>query len=240
MTPAAGSAKPCPSKRKLWRKNRAVRKPRFTNSFEVEVKNDGICRHLRQIPQDLVRERTERLSSKSDGKNGGSMNVFLFLYRRVIMIIGFVLKYFGIILLTGIVLSIFSQVISRYCFSLPLVWVEEFATYSFIWLVFMGAAYALIEKRHLVVTTVTDCLPEKIQKILSVLMLLLILVFLIQVIRYGIKQYSLEGMQMTISLPLRLPRRWFYSLPFVISMMIMLFTTIYNIFEKIFSEKREE
>lgn len=158
------------------------------------------------------------------------MDRALRIYGRFIEGIGLILKYTGILLITGIVLSIFVQVVSRYLFNRPHVWVEEFATYSFIWLVFTGAAYAHIKGRHILVTTLTDCLYKPLRRVLAVGSNVLIVVFLIVVIRYGFRQFIVEGPQSTIALPVQLPRRLFYSVPFLISMLTMLLTTLQYLF----------
>jgi TRAP-type C4-dicarboxylate transport system permease small subunit len=156
------------------------------------------------------------------------MKNFLSIYGRVLKGLGKVLKYFGILLLAAIVASIFVQVISRYVFGRPHVWVEEFATYCFIWTVFIGAAYALLQGRHIIVTTITDYFSPMVKKILAVCINLAILFFLYNSLKYGLRQFSVEAPQSTIALPWRLPRRWFYSLPFLVSMASMFLTTVHS------------
>jgi TRAP-type C4-dicarboxylate transport system permease small subunit len=168
------------------------------------------------------------------------MERFLSFYRRIIFVIGVVLKWLGLLLLALIVGCIFLQVVSRYFFGKPHVWVEEFATYCFIWVVFIGAAYALIKKRHIVVTTLIDFLPKNVRKILDFVVLAGMLFFLFNACRYGFRQFIIETPQSTIALPIRLSRHWFYSFPFDISMVSMFITTVYNLLEKIHSWKNKE
>jgi TRAP-type C4-dicarboxylate transport system permease small subunit len=139
----------------------------------------------------------------------------------------------GIICLVTIVVCIFGQVVSRYAFGKPLVWVEEFSTYCFIWSVYLGAAYALIKGRHIRVTTLFEKFPLAVQKILAILTYGSLVFFLIVLIKNGLTQFVMEGPQHTIALPVNLPRRYFFSVPFLISCFSMLITSIYLLLHQI-------
>ena len=65
------------------------------------------------------------------------------LWWRAVTLLGSLERMVGIGLLALMVVTITLQVITRYLFGQPLVWVEELATYSFIWSVFLGAALGL-------------------------------------------------------------------------------------------------
>ena len=56
---------------------------------------------------------------------------------------------------------------------------------------------------------------------------LLVLTLLVVLIVQGIKVMGVEGRSKTISLPIELPRSWFYSLPLTLSAASMTLTTIY-------------
>ncbi len=148
-------------------------------------------------------------------------------YDALLHIIGIAEFGLGFICLFAIVIFIFSQVVSRYLFNKPLVWVEELSTYCFIWTVYLGTAYALIKGRHIRVTTLVDMFPRVVQEMLAVFTYACLIFFLIVLVRNGIKQVIFEGPQHTIALPVRLPRKYFYSIPFVVSCTSMLLTSIY-------------
>ena len=133
----------------------------------------------------------------------------------------------GFVCLFTIVICIFCQVVSRYAFGRPIVWVEEFSTYCFIWAVYMGAAYAMIKGRHIRVTTLVDEFPPAIQNILLLFTYVCIIFFLVFLIKNGLKQVVMEGPQRTISLPVKLPRKYFFSIPFMLSCISMLITSVY-------------
>jgi TRAP-type C4-dicarboxylate transport system permease small subunit len=47
---------------------------------------------------------------------------------------------------------VLAQVVSRYLFGKPLVWSEELARFSLIWLTFVGSAFVMSYRRHIVVS----------------------------------------------------------------------------------------
>src|ERR687898_129479 len=81
------------------------------------------------------------------------MNRALAVWWRAIVWLGEVERIAGILLIALMVVTITVQVVTRYAFGQPLVWVEELATYSFIWSVFLGAALGLKEMRHIRIET---------------------------------------------------------------------------------------
>jgi len=155
------------------------------------------------------------------------MKTLLKKYDRCLFAIGIVELALGIICLVTIVVCIFGQVISRYAFGKPLVWVEEFSTYCFIWSVYLGAAYALIKGRHIRVTTLLEKFPFGMQRLVAILTYGSLIFFLVVLIRNGLMQFVMEGPQHTIALPTNIPRKYFFSVPFLISCSSMLLTSIY-------------
>ena len=77
------------------------------------------------------------------------MTGFLKAYARVLDVLGAVEKAFGVFLIGLIVVTITIQVFTRYVFDRPIVWVEEVATYAFIWGAFIGAALGHKSRRHI-------------------------------------------------------------------------------------------
>ncbi|MCK5671901.1 MAG: TRAP transporter small permease, partial [Spirochaetales bacterium] len=82
------------------------------------------------------------------------------------------------VLLSGLFLSItvlvvILNVILRYVFHGGFFWVEEVATASFIWSVFIGAAAAYKHKMHIGIDLITKLFPENIREIISIFINLL-------------------------------------------------------------------
>ncbi len=59
------------------------------------------------------------------------------------------------------VVSIFSQVVFRYVFRNPLVWSEEVARYSLIWMTMIGAAVATRHGQHLLIDSIVSRFSER-------------------------------------------------------------------------------
>src|SRR5829696_3211244 len=80
---------------------------------------------------------------------------------RALALLGEAERIAGVFLIALMVVTITLQVITRYLFGQPLVWVEELATYSFIWSVFLGAALGLKELRHIRIETFLGRIPPR-------------------------------------------------------------------------------
>ena len=61
------------------------------------------------------------------------------------------------------------QVFTRYALGRPIAWVEESATYAFIWMAFVGASVGLKEGRHILIATFGAHLPPRLAAGLRVL-----------------------------------------------------------------------
>lgn len=63
------------------------------------------------------------------------------------------------LLLTAIVGLLLAGVLSRYVFSLPVIWIDEVASICFLWLAMLGSALALDRNEHLRLTLFVKMLP---------------------------------------------------------------------------------
>ena len=64
-------------------------------------------------------------------------------------------------LLSGMVVVVFLQVLSRYLLDTSLIWSEEVARLLFICLIFIGTAVLARNRNHLTVTAFVDLLPDR-------------------------------------------------------------------------------
>jgi len=133
----------------------------------------------------------------------------------------------GILMISTIVVCIFSQVFSRYALGRPLVWVEELSTYCFIWGTFLGASIGLKQARHIKIRVLSSLLPGNIQRWLSFFTYLCIAIFCLVMISQGMRAMGIESRQHTIALPIRLSRKYFYSWPLTLASASMFLTSIY-------------
>src|SRR3954467_12674639 len=148
-------------------------------------------------------------------------------YKRALDRIGALEQALGLALILLIVAAITVQVFSRYALGRPIAWVEESATYAFIWMVFVGASVGLKRGRHILIATFGSHLPRRVGAALRILVWVLVLVTLMVLVVQGIKVMEVEGRSRTISLPVELPRSWFYSLPLTLSAASMILTSFY-------------
>jgi TRAP-type C4-dicarboxylate transport system permease small subunit len=148
---------------------------------------------------------------------------------NMIRSIGRIEQALGIFLVLAIVAMIGVQVVSRYFFNQPLAWVEELSTYCFIWTVFVGASIALKEDRHIAITALELCLSNAQKRWLKVLIWISVLTFLLIMIPHGYKVMQVEVRSNSVSLPVDIPRMWFYSLPLTLACISMLITSLVGV-----------
>ena len=141
------------------------------------------------------------------------MDGFLRGYWRLLCRIGDLERVVGVLLIANIVLNIGAQVFSRYLLDQPLVWVEELAVYSFIWGTFIGASLGLKELRHVKIAGFVSRLGPRPQSLLRALAWLMVLALMLVLLVQARKIMAVEGRSRSISLPVAVPRSWFYSVP---------------------------
>jgi TRAP-type C4-dicarboxylate transport system permease small subunit len=148
-------------------------------------------------------------------------------YKRLLDHIGRAERGFGITLILLMVTAITVQVFTRYVLGRPIAWVEESATYAFIWMAFVGASVGLKQGRHILIATFGAHLPPRVAAAMRMLVWALVLLTLVVLVVQGWKVMGVEGRSSTISLPIELPRSWFYSLPLTLSAASMTLTSVY-------------
>lgn len=131
------------------------------------------------------------------------------------------------LLFVVIVLSVTAQVISRYGLSAPIVWVEEAATYSFIWIVFLGSAVGMKQLSHIKIEALSLALPPRGQSMLRLLGYLAMgfVLWYLSIKVPGVLR--IESRSLTVSLPVNVPRMWFFSIPLFYATCSMSLTLLY-------------
>lgn len=173
----------------------------------------------REAPPDAVPQRSSPARGWAD--------VTLPLYKRLLDRLGALEQVLGVALIALIVVAITVQVFTRYVLGRPLAWVEESATYAFIWMAFVGASLGLKQGRHILIATFFSRLSLRAAAGMRMLVWALVLGTLAVLVVQGVKVMGVEGRSTTISLPIELPRSWFYSLPLTLSAASMALTTLY-------------
>ncbi|KRE16955.1 hypothetical protein ASE63_14710 [Bosea sp. Root381] len=97
-------------------------------------------------------------------------------------------------------------VTSRYVFSLPVIWIDEVASISFLWLAMLGSAIAIDRNEHLRLTLFVGMMPERLRGFTNTLALLVVAAFLLAMI-YPAIDYAIEESFVT-SAALNIPNSW--------------------------------
>lgn len=66
-------------------------------------------------------------------------------------------------------LILFYEVIARYCFDSPTIWVQEVSIYLFMWSMLAGASYTLMLGKHVRIDLIFDRLSPRAQNLLDIL-----------------------------------------------------------------------
>lgn len=82
-----------------------------------------------------------------------------------------------ILLLLGMTLLTFVQVVARYVFNSGFVWALEVTTYMFAWLVLIGMSYGVKVGFHIGIDVVVKLMPPRTQRFVSVFATLLCLLY---------------------------------------------------------------
>lgn len=113
------------------------------------------------------------------------------------------LEIFMIVMFAVSVGCVILQVVSRKVFNNSLPWCNEVARYSFLWVVFVGAAVMLKEEGHIAIDIALTATPKKIKNILLLLNNICITIFLALLTVMGVRLViSTNG---SLSSALRLP-----------------------------------
>jgi len=76
-----------------------------------------------------------------------------------------------------ITFSIFVDVFLRYVFGKPTIWITEVSTYLFLYVIYLGTAYALQQDMHIKVTFLLDFFGKRTQRIMDLITSILAIVF---------------------------------------------------------------
>ena len=85
---------------------------------------------------------------------------------------------FLVILMIAATLLVAAQVVTRFILKVPLPWSEEIARYMFLWLTWVGAAYATKERKHVRIDIIYEKLPEAGKKVCTVISTVIWIIFL--------------------------------------------------------------
>ena len=133
-----------------------------------------------------------------------------------------------VIVLSGMAVVVFLQVIFRYVLNFPLFWTEEFARYCLVWSSLLGSAVAVKRGQHIAVTIFMERLPPVLRRGSTIMALISVAAILTIILWGGIQLVAITRTQ--ISPALRIPM----SVPYLavpVGAALMLLHTIVCIFE---------
>lgn len=157
------------------------------------------------------------------------MRAVLDAYKAVLNVVGALERLIGVGLIAFITVAITVQVFTRYVLNQPIVWVEEAASYAFIWGAFIGASLGLKQDRHIKIATFVGFLQPRAQALLRCVVHALTLWLMLWLMQKALIIMGVEGRSRTIALPVEIPRDWFYSKALFASAASMAFTCLYLI-----------
>ncbi len=132
----------------------------------------------------------------------------------------------GAALLVVIVALLLAGVVSRYAFSLPVVWIDEVASLCFLWLAMIGSVIAIDRNEHLRLTLFLKMMPERLQRFVGTFAPLVIAAFLVG-LTYPAYEYAADERFITTA-ALNIPNSFRASaLPF--GMVAMLALVLFHV-----------
>lgn len=90
-----------------------------------------------------------------------------------------------VLLMGSMSVLIFVQIVMRYVFQASLSWSEELARYLFVWLSYVGVAYAVKKGAHIRVDAFTSLMPVRLQKRVLIVAECAFLFFALMVVSEG-------------------------------------------------------
>lgn len=120
-----------------------------------------------------------------------------------------------ILLMSGMTLLVFIQVVMRYVFKNSLSWSEELARYLFIWLIYIGISYGCKIMKHIKIDAGLKLFPKKARPYVVILGDILVLGFAIYIVVTGWQLVQLQITMHKVSPALRLPLQYVNAAPMV-------------------------
>lgn len=129
-----------------------------------------------------------------------------------------------VLFIAGVIVA---SVLFRYFLSNPLIWAEEACVGAFVWLSFIGASVALKRNRHIRIETFGKYLPRGGRVGLRGLSALVATVLTVFLALLSLDVIPTESQTRTVTLPFAIPKAWLFSVPLLVSSVLMAFTSLY-------------
>ncbi|KNZ31875.1 MAG: membrane protein [Methylibium sp. NZG] len=134
------------------------------------------------------------------------------------------LEVISALLLTLIVTLLFTGVVARYAFSLPVIWIDEVASLSFLWLAMLGSVIAMHRNEHLRLTIVVERVPAHLRGYVQAFALCAVAATLLalapQAIEYAKDEWAIRTPELDLPNTFRVS-----AIPFGVIAMLVLIAT---------------
>lgn len=109
-----------------------------------------------------------------------------------------------LVLFTLIIVSAFTQVVTRFIVKNPWNWTDELCRYGLVWLTMFGAALGIKRKAHVAIDVILNMLPATPKKVVQKVNFVLICVLGVVIARYGVELCQIVAHQRSsvLSLPM--------------------------------------
>lgn len=142
--------------------------------------------------------------------------------KKVLYILDRILYYSLSLFLIGLVLLLFTNILLRFVFHLPIHWTEELSMLLLVWLVYGASATLQRREKHLAVKLIYDQLSPGAKRGMDVVGLLLTLIVLVLLVGASLKLIRVQHHSVTASLSIRYS---YFSLPVLLGSFLMLIHT---------------
>lgn len=129
------------------------------------------------------------------------------------------------ILFLVIIIVTVAGVFTRYILDSPLIWSDELARFSLIWMIFLGAGVVSFKDSHLIVDFIFEYVPEKVGSFLKTFSFVVVLAFLITLVVFSIDLLRVAGYNTSPALEIPLS---FWRGSVVAGAILMIIAMIYN------------
>mgnify|MGYP001169048396 FL=1 len=155
------------------------------------------------------------------------------LIRSILFRIGQFEMLISVIILIGIVLMIFIQVLLNSGLGRPILWEQEAGAYGLVWITFLGASIALKQMRHVTIVSFVGRLNFRLRNLVRAIVWAIVLFTIFSLIRELKPIMQIEARANTVTLPFDLPRSYFFSVPLLLSCYSMALTAGLFLFESL-------
>jgi TRAP-type C4-dicarboxylate transport system permease small subunit len=114
-------------------------------------------------------------------------------------------KVLSILLGTLMLVSLFLGVVFRYVFNSPLIWSDETAIFSLVWLTFIGGSMGIKRQESAAVTLFMDKVKGKLKVILMAISLLAVILFVVLILYLSVKWLSSPTILLQQSNSMKMP-----------------------------------